>query len=169
MKKSRLTVVWLIPAEPERELFREIIRILASGFNAPRFEPHLTLGPAKDACSPPALLRDLRIPPLKLRIRGIAFSAKFTKTLFIRFEPNRDLQRVAGLAGKDRKSLRDPHLSLIYKKLPAATKREMAWTIKLPFRYLMFDVLQIMNCASPTETSRDVENWRMLGRKRLSG
>jgi len=165
VKKSRLTDFWLKPAEPERELFREIIRILAAEFNAPRFEPHLTLGPAKDT----ALLRNVQVAPVKLRIRGIALSAKFTKTLFIQFESNRDLERLAGLIARDRKSLRDPHLSLIYKKLPAATKRELAATIKLPFRYLMFDVLRMMNCASPTETSRDVEEWRMLGRKRLAG
>jgi hypothetical protein len=46
--KKIVTIYWLIPANPERELFLELVRILAKQFGAPKFEPHLTLGRAKD-------------------------------------------------------------------------------------------------------------------------
>ena len=81
VKKNRVTVFWLIPAEPERELFCEIIRILAGEFDAPYFEPHLTLGSARDDMAPRTLFRNVQIAPLKLRVRSSGFSAKFTKTL----------------------------------------------------------------------------------------
>ncbi len=166
--KKRVTVFWLIPAKPERELFRKIIRILAREFGAPQFEPHLTLGYAAPGISAASLLRNLFGPPIALRLRSVAYSAKFTKTLFVRFAPNRNLEKVTGTIAKSRKSLQDPHLSLIYRSLPPATKRELAMTIKLPFREVRFDEVKAVDCVSPTQTARDVRSWRVLATRRLS-
>jgi hypothetical protein len=95
-----------------------------------------------------------------LRVREIAFSAEFTKTLFVRFDSNESLRKlIVDLAGKP---VRDPHLSLVYKSLPAATKREIATTINLPFRSVVFDAVKIARCVSPTKTRRDVESWRIV-------
>jgi len=141
-------------------LFRELIRILAKQFDAPRFEPHLTLCRAQDRQLPTR-------GPIRLRVREIACSPQYTKTLFVRFEPNESLRKlVVDLGGK---SIRDPHLSLIYKSLPAAIKREVAATIHLPFRSVVFDAIKIASCISPTETRRDVEAWQIVASKRLSG
>ena len=169
MKRQRVTVLWLIPAEPERELFLKIIRILAAEFDAPRFEPHLTLGQAREGDSPRKILQAIPFQKIKLRIGGVAFSAKFTRTLFIRFKPNRVLEKLVGVLARDRKSLRDPHLSLIYKRLPAATKRELAATIKPRFRQVTFDLVKVVECVSPSETAGDVRSWRVMASKRLSG
>ena len=70
---------------------------------------------------------------------------------------------------KDRKALRDPHLSLIYKKLPAAVKRELVTTIRLPFRSVTFNLIKAVECVSPTETARAVNSWRVIATKRLLG
>ena len=80
MVKKRADIHWLIPAEPYHELFRELIGILAQEFDAPNFTPHITLCPAQDR-------HQLR-GPIRLQVREIAFSSKFTKTLFVRFSPN---------------------------------------------------------------------------------
>jgi hypothetical protein len=132
--------------------------LLAKQFDAPRFEPHLTLCVAQD--------RQLRKrASIRLRLREIGHSPKYTKTLFVRFEPNDALQKlVVDLSGRP---IRDPHVSLIYKRLPAATKRELAATIKLPFRTVVFDSIKIASCVSPTETRADVESWRIVATKRL--
>lgn len=167
-EKKRVTVFWLIPAKPQRELFGKIIRILADEFGAPRFEPHLTLGLAPEERSPRNLLKRIQASPISLRIRGIAYSDKFTKTLFIRFENTPGLEKLVGDLGSNPKSLRDPHLSLIYRRLSEATKRELAATINLPFRDVLFDVIKAVNCVSPTETRQDVENWHVTATKRLS-
>lgn len=152
-RKKRVDICWLIPAEPYRELFRNLIRILAWQFDAPPFEPHLTLGRAQDRHPPKR--RRIRLP-----IREIGFSAKYTQTLFVRFAPDESLRKlVVDLGGKP---IRDPHLSLIYKHLPAATKRELVKTLRLPFRSVVFDVVKIARCTSPTRTRRDVESWRLV-------
>jgi 2'-5' RNA ligase len=167
--KKRLKIYWLVPAKPEYELFRELIRILAKEFDAPLFEPHLTIGKASGGHSPAKLLREIRAAPVRLRIGEIAHSSKFTKTLFVRFTAGKSLERVVARLGGNSKSLRDPHLSLLYKRLPARTRRELAAAIKLPFSEVKFDVIKAVSCVSPTETRSDVESWRKLATKQLSG
>jgi hypothetical protein len=180
VKKAHAIAYWLIPAKDERELFRELIRILAREFDAPRFEPHLTLIAARQdrqprnnrgsrtlSESPKKVLLQLKASPIRLRVRGISFSSKFTKTLFVRFAPSKSLDKlVVDLAGV-RKSVRDPHLSLLYKKTSILAERELASTIKLPFREVVFDSIKAVRCISPTETRADVESWRVIATKTL--
>ena len=64
---------------------------------------------------------------------------------------------------------RDPHVSLLYKKVPTATKRDLASTIKLPFREVVFDSIRAVRGVLPTRTRREVEAWRVVATKRLSG
>jgi hypothetical protein len=154
--KRIATVYWLIPAEPYRDLFRALIRILGQEFEAPRFEPHVTLFIAQDRHSLPRL----KTAPIRLRVRDIGFSSKFTKTLFVRFARNRALDRLASnLAGR-KSPVRDPHLSFAYKKMSIRAQRELAAAIKLPFRMVVFDSIKVMRCAFPTKSRADVEAWR---------
>jgi cyclic phosphodiesterase-like protein len=174
MQKKPATAYWLIPAEPEHELFRTIIRILAKQFDAPRFEPHLTLLATRQDRQPLAkLLRAIKASPIRLKIRGVASSPRFTKTLFVRFVPNKsfddlvfDLTRVTRSRAK---SVRDSHVSLLYKKMSILTKRELAAAIKLPIREVTFNSIRAVRCISPTTTRRDVEAWRVITTKTLSG
>lgn len=167
--KKRVTIYWLVPDTAESELLRDFIRILAKQSEAPLFAPHLTLCRAKDAKSVSKVLSQVRVAPIRLRIREVAHSAKFTKTLFVRFTPSKSLERLVIQLGGKPKELSDPHLSLLYKKLPASIRREVAAAVKLPFRAVTFDAITAMSCVSPTETRRDVESWRRLATKQLSG
>jgi len=168
MKKSA-TFYWLIPAKPERELFSDLIRILAKQFDAARFEPHLTLCRAADTDSPARVMRKIRSRPIRVRIRGIAHASKFTKTLFVRFIVNESLRQLVADLGGNPKSLRDSHVSLLYKKLPPRMRRELAAAIKLPFRDVTFDRIKAIRTAIPVNTRQDVEGWRVVATKRLSG
>ena len=167
--KKRVTMYWLIPTRIESELFEEIIRILAQQFDGPIFLPHLTLCRAENAKSVRQILRRVRAEPVRLRIRGITHSAKFTKTLFVRFTPSKSLQRLVVELGGKRKALADPHLSLMYKKLQPRIRRDLAAAVKLPFRAITFDAVCAMSCVSATATKQDVQLWRKLATKRLSG
>ena len=167
--KERVTMYWLLPAKPELEMFRGIIRILAKEFDAPLFAPHLTLCRSENVKSVGKVLSQIRAAPIRLRVREIAHSSKFTKTLFVRLAPTKSLDRLVTKLGGEAKALSDPHLSLLYKKLPAAIRRELAKTIKLPFREVTFDSIATMSCISPTETRQDVKSWRRLVTKRLAG
>ena len=159
---------WLIPSGAERELFRDVIRILAQQFEAPKFEAHLTLCQA-DRNLPAKRLRQFRWGPIRLRIRGVAHSSKFKKTLYVRCTPDRSLKMLVADLGGNPSVLSDPHVSLLYKRLPTSIRRELAATIKLPFRHITFDAIKAVSCTAPTETSKDVETWQVVATKKLSG
>lgn len=172
MSKRSVIVYWLFPARDERELFCEIIRILYKEFDAPNFDPHLTVFATKeDRQSPGRILSQIRSAPIRLRVRGMGFSSQFAKTLFIRFVPSKPLNKlIVNLARATKSSVRpvrDPHLSLLYKNIAVATKRELARTIKLPFREVLFDSIAAVRCVSPTKVKADVEAWRVIARKSL--
>jgi Cyclic phosphodiesterase-like protein len=171
--KRRVIAYWLIPAKSERELFRKLIRILAREFDAPAFEPHLTLFAAPEKRTlPKTILQSINAAPVRLRIRETAFSAKYTKTLFVRFASNKSLKNLVarlGRAAKARANVpRDPHLSLLYKKLPSRIKKELVSAMKFPIREVRFDSIKAVRCRRPTETGADVKAWRALATKRLA-
>ena len=172
--KKTAIVYWLIPAKPKRELLSEIIRILAKQLDAARFEPHLTILAAPQDRQPPGkILRRINVSPIRLKVRDISCSGKFTRTLFVRFKSNDALKKLVVDLVRVTKSRakvpRDPHVSLLYKKVPTATKRDLASTIRLPFREVVFDSIRAVRCALPTRTRREVEAWRVVATKRLSG
>jgi hypothetical protein len=172
MPKSIALAYWLIPAKPQRDIFSKTIRILARQFNAPRFEPHLTIiVAAENGPGPRKILKQIRTSPISLEVCGVGFSSKFTKTLFVRFKSNKSLKKlVVDLARETRshaKSVHDPHVSLIYKKMPTSTKEQLASTIQLPFSTVLFDSIKAVRCASPTKTRSDVEAWHVVAKKSL--
>ena len=171
MKKSAIAY-WLVPEKDERELFCEITRILSHELEAPSFEPHLTLLVSrKDRPTPKEILRRLKAQPVRVRTCGTASSSKFTKALFVRFEPNRALDKLVadlGAAAKVRTSrLRYPHVSLLYKRTSARTKRELASIIRFPFREVVFDSIVAVLLTLPVRTQADIESWRIVATKSL--
>ena len=158
---------WSMPADAAREFFDGIIRELAIRFGAPPFEPHLTLFIAPEASrAPREVLGEIPSPDLVLTAREIGWGEKFTETLFVRFERN---QRLLDLVEAIRKSSGgseqyhiDPHLSLIYKKLPAKTKHALAEETQLPFAEVPFKGIRAIRCKSPTKTADDVRQWKLL-------
>jgi hypothetical protein len=168
MAKKRVIVYWLIPAKPYRELFRDFIRILARELDAPRFEPHLTVCSAPAAQVARRTVRTVTTTPVILKVRGVGFSEKFTKTLFVRFAPNAELRKLAKDLAGTKGEPADPHLSLVYKKLATTTKRELARDMRLSFRNVVFDSIKAVSCLSPTETEEDVKAWRLIAKRKLA-
>ena len=171
MKKTS-TVYWLLPAKPQRELFCDLVTILRKEFRAPNFEPHLTLfSIGKDRQPPKKTLQQMRGRRIRLTARGVGFSPTFTKTLFVRFKASPELRKLVADFGRVTKSRvkapSDPHVSLVYKKIPRATKKSLAAVLKLPFRTVVFDSIAAVRCVSPSRTAADVKSWKILGRKSL--
>jgi 2'-5' RNA ligase len=171
MKKTAIAY-WLIPAKDKRQLFCEIIRILYREFDAPNFDPHLTLFvDSKKGNAPAKVLRQIKAAPIRMSTGGIGFSPKFTKTLFVRFKSSRAFEKLvvdlARATNSPAKSIRDPHVSLLYKNLPTATKKELAATIRLPFREVVFDSISAVRCVLPVRGRTEVEAWRKLATKKL--
>jgi 2'-5' RNA ligase len=175
---TRQTVIayWLIPSEPAHSFFQRIINDLARRYDAPLFEPHVTMhvgadraDSAKNALGHAARGRKL----IELTPLGIDQSDEFIKTLFVQFAVSAELRKTNRII---RETTHDssqyelkPHLSLLYKKLAAATRRELAVSINVPFSEVRFDAIKAVRCVSPTKSRVDVQAWQVLAAASLSG
>ncbi|MEP6820806.1 MAG: 2'-5' RNA ligase family protein [Chthoniobacterales bacterium] len=170
---EEMVAFWLLPAQKEREFFSSVIRELAARFDAPIFEPHVTL--FGGAMSPERAARVLEaLPPsgsCRLEIERVAFSPQFTKTLFVQFYASPETEELSRRIAETTESKSgyrfDPHLSLIYAALSEVEKMELARTIAVPFEAVMFDSLRTIVCPARIEERADVEGWRILGERRI--
>jgi hypothetical protein len=158
---------WLLPERAAREVFSRKIRVLARQFGSPLFAPHVTIFIAPEKSRAPLeVLRELGPLKIELPIHNIRFSKQFTKTLFVQFATNRTLQQLGDAiwkaSGAGDRYLIDPHLSLLYARLPPETKQRLADKIRLPFREVCFTSICAMRCARPTTTASEVEQWKLL-------
>jgi len=159
---------WLLPAEPARAYFRETIHHLAAKYDAPVFEPHLTLaiGPELTKAAE-STLAGLTSGPIELRDIGLSFSPTFTRTLFVRFVPSAALLHLRDSLGRDATEVFDPHLSLLYQKMPEAEQKRLAAEIKVPFSTVTFDRVAAIRCRLPVTTAADVAAWETIASRRF--
>ncbi len=164
---------WLMPAAEESDFLLSLIRQLAPEYDAPLFEPHVTVY-ADDIEAPTAVaaLREIEgLSCFTLSFECVSYSHKFTKTVFVQLLPSPRLQqlsetlreRVTG-GGYDL----NPHVSLIYKGLPSTIKAAVAGSINIPFQQILFDRIKVISGPNQTQTSADVEAWRTLAETRLT-
>ena len=172
-EEKAIVAFWLIPAEPARTHFGSLIAELASRFDAPVFEPHLTLfaiAKEKDFIVPkPDVLALFSAP--RLFVREVKCSDAFTKTVFIQFAGH---QRLLEMNSALRRTCErpsnynlDPHLSLIYKTMSSMQQERLAASIKIPFQEVRFDSVKTVLCPTPIEKREDVEAWRVIDVQRL--
>jgi hypothetical protein len=80
----------------------------------------------------------------------------------------RQLHQTIRSAGQDLSNYElNPHLSLLYKNMPATARRQLADSIKVPFSEVIFDSLKAVRCISPIQSAADVEAWRVIAAKSL--
>jgi hypothetical protein len=174
---SRRTVIahWLIPAEPARGFFQDLINDLARRYDAPVFEPHVTVYVGSDSTDTvdATLSKAARdCEPIVLQTLEVGHSDEFIKTLFVEFGLNpklRQLNRLIRKAAEDSGYELKPHLSLLYNTMTVQTRRWLASSIQVPFSQVTFDWLKAVRCISPTQSRADVEVWRVVSGKALRG
>jgi hypothetical protein len=155
------------------DFFQALVSDLAARYDAPPFQPHLTLiGSDFHDAFDFSRLDEIQTPAaIELQIDSIQFSEKYTKTLFVRFQPHAELTAlraaVARAIGEDASDDYDPHVSLIYKTMPAEKKAELARNIELPFERVPFDAIKAVAVPEKIETAADVEAWRDVWQRRL--
>jgi 2'-5' RNA ligase len=169
VSRRTVTAYWLIPTEPAYCSFQGIINELAGRYDAPVFEPHITIyvgadrGDAASSAFGDAVHECTRIT---LHPTQIDQSEEFTKTLFVEFAMTtqlRQLNEVIRNAANDSSQYElKPHLSLLYKKMAAETRGDLAASIKVPFREMAFGTIKAVHCISPTQSRADVEAWRVI-------
>jgi 2'-5' RNA ligase len=167
---------WLIPSEPAHSFFQRIINDFARRCDAPVFEPHLTIhvGADRADAAKKALgdaVRECKL--IRLTPVGIDQSDVFIKTLFMQFPLSAELRKINEIireAAKDSSQYElEPHLSLLYKNLPAETRRELAASISVPLSEVTFDAIKAVRCISPTRSRADVDAWRVVAAASLAG
>jgi hypothetical protein len=152
---------WLIPTD--RTFYQSLIHDLAQRYDAPIFQPHITLYSGNFERN--RILEFLRTPiDITLEIDRIQYSDQFTKSLFIQLVSNPQLEQLS-------ESIRtyfgspyslDPHLSLIYADLDEAEKRSLSEEIRLLDRFIRFDRLTAIEVPRKPQTREDVESWREI-------
>jgi hypothetical protein len=173
---GHILTFWLLPAEPARTHFQKMIRDLAKRFDAPLFEPHLTIyvtSPQNENAID-LLRRALTgAKPFQLIIEQLEFSEKFTETLFLRFRHDTALCALAtkfqALSVSQREYKVNPHLSLMYKTMPDAAKAKLAGSIRLPFEKVLFDSARSVISPARITSREHVEAWRVAACEKISG
>ena len=175
MPRRTIIAYWLIPAEPARSFFQGVINDLARRYDAPVFEPHVTIyfGSNRADAAESAISEGARACTLiKLKALGIGHSREFIKTLFVQFVLNTELRQlneiIRDAAQTSSHYELKPHLSLLYKGMPSAARRELASSINVPFSEVIFDALRAVRCISPMRTRGDVEAWRVVAATEVS-
>jgi Cyclic phosphodiesterase-like protein len=174
--RQAVIAYWLIPGEPAHSFFQRIIDDLARRYDAPVFEPHVTVYVGADCVdsAQQALAESARqSTPINIAPLGVQQSDKFIKTLFVQFALSAELRRASQIicdAAQDSSEYElKPHLSLLYKKMEAAARRNLAASIVVPFSEIAFDRIKAVRCVSPTQSRADVEAWRVMAATSLSG
>ena len=173
---SRRIVIayWLVPSEPARSYFQNLINDLAQQYNAPEFEPHVTVHVGVDCTDTvdEVLSKAARgCERIVLQSLEISGSSEFTKTLFVRLAVTAQLQRLnqsIRIAAQNPSDYQlNPHLSLVYKTISTHDRHLLTHSIDVPFPEVTFDSLKAVRCVSPTQTRADVEAWRAVAEKPL--
>jgi hypothetical protein len=166
---------WLVPAAPIRHFFASIIAQLASQFDAPLFEAHLTIYAGRQMGENPRKILSEALAdcePFRLSVRNIQCSDEFTKTVFVAFEPSPSLSRLSAAlqlasAFHDEYQL-NPHLSLIYKEMTPEARTDVAASIRQPFTEVTFDCAKAIVCPRPIGSREDVEAWQVVASQKLT-
>jgi 2'-5' RNA ligase len=174
---SRRIVIayWLIPTEPARSYFQNIVNDLAEQYAAPEFEPHVTVHVGMDCTETvdEVLSKAGRSSKkIALQVLNVSSSSEFIKTLFVHFTRTTQLQQLnqsIRTAAQDSSDYQlSPHLSLLYKQMSIQDRRLLTHSIEVPFSGVTFDSLKAVRCVSPTRSRTDVEGWRVVAEKPLN-
>jgi hypothetical protein len=159
---------WLIPIEADKKRLQRIIDELASRFDAPVFEPHVTLysGEMDHIEDAADVLEGIAGEfPLVLPSRGMGHSDQFTKTLFLEFASNAALEQISDDLKSFSKARDDyalkPHLSLLYAPVSPEIREALTREIVVP-QVVRFDSIKAVATGDRTQTKGDVERWQSL-------
>lgn len=165
--------LFLTPSPDDFAYTADLIRDLSASQGTAPFEPHVTVhsGNLRDLETLMALVTDAvtAIPPFALRIRGVASSESYFRSLFMEFEESPLLRgihdRMRG--GGEKGYLLDPHLSLMYGEMPRHRREALARGVKLERSEIHFDQVKIMTPRNRQKGWRDTVQWQTLFRFRL--
>ena len=113
------------------------------------------------------------VEPLDLRITRVGTSPDLFRTLYLEFEPDPKAEWLCRLFRAGLKPALDyvlkPHLSLLYKQLPGATRAALARRLDLVGQRITFDQIAAVRPGHGRHDWLDIEGWDVWLRKDLGG
>lgn len=130
--KSRGYTLWLIPTGQAYQKFSNLIKKLAEEYNAPVFQPHVTLLGEILVPEPEAIKRTKQLvsgqKPFTINMEEISYEDFYFRTLFVRAEKT---EALLALHNRSKEIFKMeippymPHLSLLYGTFPKETKEKI--------------------------------------------
>ncbi len=158
------------PRRTRREFFSNLIRDLAARFDAPIFEPHVTLhgGVMTAERAAQVLTRSPLDDHCDCGSSGVAFSEEFTKTLFVQFHPSAEAKELSARnrdchwCWQRRISFRSASEFDLCAHVRSGEDRIGAGNRNAIPSRSMFDSLQAIVCPAQIKERADVEAWRFM-------
>jgi 2'-5' RNA ligase len=160
--------VWLTPAPSDRRWISKVIQDFAAEYNAPLFEPHVTVYSgvysSEEELTTLVTKAVTSLSPFTLQVTGLSYTKEFLKTGFIVFATDDRLiqlsKDIRDLLQTSMEYTLEPHLSLIYKDIPLDQKRTAMLRFIVSIATVTFDTVKIM---TPSEKGwDDVLSWTEL-------
>jgi len=158
---------WLTP---ERQAYTQLeshIQTICQQYGATPFSPHITLfvGERQQNEDMVGLGRQLAdaVPSIAMKLEKIDYSDFFFKTLFLQFSahpsPTKLIQIIQNGLQDYGDYQFDPHLSLVYAKIPSNTQQSLAHSIQLDMDSILFNRLDLVIPNPETNAWADIAGW----------
>lgn len=131
MANAQSWSLWLVPEGELYQPLADTIARLADAYNAPRFEPHVTLAGVLTGTEADLRERSTRLAevmePCRIQLASPDYTDAYFQCLFLRVELTAELleahRRARIIFGMDSESDYIPHISLMYGNYPEEVKR----------------------------------------------
>ena len=161
--------IWLTFSENDREYLKKIIDEISKKYNAPKFEPHVTVYGLinLELKSIDHIIKEtsLKHNSFVVKKSGILQSEELWKTVYIELKINNELELVhKNLENHFEKILKykfNPHISLIYKILPIKEKMKIINDLNIKNEFTINNIVI-------QEFFPDVEKWKIVKEYKLS-
>ena len=160
--------IWLCPDNDDELYIQNIINDLSDIHDCERFYPHCTLlSGIKENNNDLENIIDKSIKnigPIMVKSKRISFTDIFWKTVFIELIVANDLlslqQNILKQVKSDIKYKFDPHISLIYNKMPKESKKKIINSLKIKSSFMMNKVVAV-------KTGQNISNWKKIVERKL--
>lgn len=161
---------WLVPQQPDREVFQSLIIALAKRFSSPLFVPHITVYSCRRTSGQQELgvaagLAE-RCRCLSMRSLGLASTSMLARTLFLNLQQDHELtslcQSLHGAVQNPSNYSLAPHMSLLYQTLSVTEREALVDEIIAPLHEIRFSELWVMAIPEKLTCLDDYYGWQPL-------
>ena len=155
--------VWLLPKEEDSKYLSNILDKLSKKYEAPQFQPHVTVYGVVDTTLPivEKVVKDIIVglKEFKVKKNGLHYLDNIWKSLYIDLDYDADLAKINKLLSAKLSQYGnydfEPHISLIYKKMDNDEKLKIIGELDIQNEF-------ILNALAIIQYSDDVSTWKPL-------